>query len=228
MNKSIIYNFSIEEIKNFITSSNTVLEVLRKIGYSNNANGCRSTLFNFCKKNNLLKEIEDLKNRSNCQRKEKLLSIDFERKFENDEVFIKNSKYNRGSLKKRIIKEHLLEYKCALCGNTGNWNGKELVLQLDHINGINNDNRLENLRFLCPNCHSQTETYSGKSKKNLKKSKEIEIKRFMDIQQSNIDFSKFGWVKELSKMWNIAENKAGKYVRKHFPDFYKNKCFVRS
>lgn len=56
-----------------------------------------------------------------------------------------------------------MEYKCACCGNTGEWNGRPLVLQLDHINGDNCDNRLENLRFLCPNCHSQTDTFAGRN-----------------------------------------------------------------
>ena len=49
------------------------------------------------------------------------------------------------------------------CGNEGFWNGKKLVLQLEHKNGIHNDHRVENLCFLCPNCHSQTDTYSGKN-----------------------------------------------------------------
>ena len=68
-------------------------------------------------------------------------------------------------MKSRLIKEEILEYKCALCGNTGEWQGQSLTLQLDHINGINNDNRLKNLRLLCPNCHSQTKTFSGRNKR---------------------------------------------------------------
>lgn len=86
-------------------------------------------------------------------------------KHSNDDVFCVNSKFPRQKLKNRIIKQELLEYKCVECDNTGEWNEKKLSLHLDHINGINDDNRLENLRFLCPNCHSQTETYSGKKNK---------------------------------------------------------------
>lgn len=79
------------------------------------------------------------------------------------EVLIENSTYNNQTLKKRLIDEGILSYICIKCGNTGWWNNKPLVLQLDHINGKNNDNRLENLRFLCPNCHSQTETFGGRN-----------------------------------------------------------------
>ena len=82
------------------------------------------------------------------------------------DILIKNSTYNnRTALKKRLIDEHVLEYKCAICGNKGEWNSYPLTLQLDHINGINNDNRVQNLRFLCPNCHSQTSTFSGRNKR---------------------------------------------------------------
>lgn len=87
----------------------------------------------------------------------------------NDEVFIENSTYNRQHLKSRIINECLIKYVCDKCGNDGSWQGQILSLQLEHKNGINNDNRLQNLCFLCPNCHSQTDTYSGKSlKKEIK------------------------------------------------------------
>ena len=67
-------------------------------------------------------------------------------------------------MKKRIIESKLLDYNCNICSEGPTWRGKTLVLQLDHINGINNDNRIENLRFLCPNCHSQTDTFCGKHK----------------------------------------------------------------
>ena len=86
-------------------------------------------------------------------------------KKEDKDVFCEKSSYSRESLKRRLINLKLLEYKCEECGNLGFFNDKSLTLQLDHINGVNNDNRVENLRFLCPNCHSQTETFSGKCHK---------------------------------------------------------------
>jgi hypothetical protein len=62
----------------------------------------------------------------------------------------------------------LIPYKCRDCNNEGNWNNKKLSLHLEHINGNWDDNRLENLCFLCPNCHSQTPTYCGNKNKKLK------------------------------------------------------------
>lgn len=86
-------------------------------------------------------------------------------KYNLDEILVENSTYaNISCLKNRLVKEGRLEYKCAECGIV-EWNGLPLSLHLDHINGINNDHRIENLRFLCPNCHSQTDTYAGKNKK---------------------------------------------------------------
>src|SRR5437763_16057938 len=58
---------------------------------------------------------------------------------------------------KRLLRMGV-RHECSQCGIT-HWQGMPLVLHLDHINGINNDNRIENLRLLCPNCHSQTDTY---------------------------------------------------------------------
>ena len=71
------------------------------------------------------------------------------------------------------VKEKILEEKCSICNINNIWNNKKLVLQLDHINGNNKDNRLENLRMLCPNGHSQRETFAGRNKyiKNIFKKK---------------------------------------------------------
>lgn len=86
-------------------------------------------------------------------------------KFPFDKVFVENSTYPRHSLKKRIIDNKLLPYVCQCCNIEPWWNGKEMPLILDHINGINNDNRLENLRFVCSNCDSQLPTYKSKNRK---------------------------------------------------------------
>ena len=69
------------------------------------------------------------------------------------------------SIKLELFKFGLKENRCYNCPVTNIWNGVSLSLHLEHINGNHNDNRLENLTILCPNCHSQTETYSGKKNK---------------------------------------------------------------
>lgn len=79
-----------------------------------------------------------------------------------EEILVENSTYqNVPRLKERMIAEGLLKYECDLCGNPGIWNDFPITLQLDHINGKNNDHRRCNIRLLCPNCHSQTVTYAG-------------------------------------------------------------------
>lgn len=82
-----------------------------------------------------------------------------------DDILVENSSYlHTNSLKHKLFKLDLIENKCVMCGNIGDWCGKKLSLHLDHINGKSNDNRLENLRILCPNCHSQTDTYCGRNR----------------------------------------------------------------
>ena len=77
------------------------------------------------------------------------------------EVFVENSPLLDGrSLTRRLVAMGWA-YCCACCGLV-EWSGKPLVLHVDHVNGITNDNRIGNLRFLCPNCHSQTETYGNR------------------------------------------------------------------
>jgi biotin operon repressor/predicted RNA-binding Zn-ribbon protein involved in translation (DUF1610 family) len=102
----------------------------------------------------------------------------------NEEMFIANSLASSSAVRKRIIKEKLLPYKCQ-CGNEGVWRNKKMTLQMDHKNGNRTDNRLENLEFLCPNCHVITPTYGSKNKVSNKRSiKEKKTEKAMRIKDS--------------------------------------------
>jgi ribosomal protein L44E len=81
-----------------------------------------------------------------------------------EEVFCENATIARHHVKKKIIKRNLLPYECSICGQGPIWQGMEMPLILDHTNGINNDNRLENLRFVCSNCDSQLPTYKARNR----------------------------------------------------------------
>ena len=78
------------------------------------------------------------------------------------EVLVANSMASSASLRRRLIREGLKEPKCEICG-LDSWRGELLPLALDHINGDPCDNRLENLRILCPNCHALTDTWCGRN-----------------------------------------------------------------
>lgn len=100
------------------------------------------------------------------------------RRYTDEEIFVENAPFDvRGThgptLRKRFIAKGHPEI-CANCHTTATWQGKPLKLQLDHINGNNRDNREENLRFLCPNCHSQTHTYAGRNKKKYDEKKNLD------------------------------------------------------
>lgn len=71
---------------------------------------------------------------------------------------VENTPRHRSTIRRYIKREQLIEYRCAICG-MHEWLGKQLNLQLDHISGDPTDARVENLRWLCPNCHSQTDTW---------------------------------------------------------------------
>jgi 5-methylcytosine-specific restriction endonuclease McrA len=75
----------------------------------------------------------------------------------------KHPSFQTFKLKNKLIKAGLLENKCSVCEIT-EWNGSVINCELDHINGNRHDHRLQNLRMLCPNCHSQTSTYCAKNK----------------------------------------------------------------
>lgn len=81
------------------------------------------------------------------------------------EILTEASDYPRGHLKRRLYETGLKQRKCELCGLGENWRGGHMALILDHINGIANDNRLENLRIVCPNCAATLDTHCGRKNK---------------------------------------------------------------
>lgn len=139
----------------------------------------------------------------------------------------------RNQLKNYILEEKVIEYKCSECNCEPIHNGKVLVLQLDHINGDPKDNIQSNLRWLCPNCHSQTHSFAGRNTKGKKRSntkyicqtcsKEYQLgvgkhnKKYCSISCSNESKRKLDWssidindaiekygIRKLEKMWNLS------------------------
>jgi hypothetical protein len=80
-----------------------------------------------------------------------------------------NSAAARGNLKRRLYQEGLKERRCELCGQGEEWRGRRLALILDHINGVPTDNRLENLRIVCPNCAATLDTHCGRNVKLIRR-----------------------------------------------------------
>jgi len=150
MKISKIYLPSKNEFKILVSNSFSYSEILKKLQL-NISNGNYKTLKRRINEENI-----------SCFHFKKIGIRQIKHKLH--DVLIQNSPYiNTNSLKERLLREGLLVNKCSSCGINNNWNGNLLSLQMDHINGVSNDNRIENLCILCPNCHSQTKTYAGKS-----------------------------------------------------------------
>ena len=159
-NRSIVWSISKEEFSSLVKKSNTIADILRYFGL-NNKGGNHNTVKRRAKHESVDISHIALGKGSNKGKK-------FAPKKTNEEYFCENGTVNRYSVKKRIISNNLIPYQCADCGLKDIWNNKKISLQLEHKNGIPNDNRLSNLCFLCPNCHSQTDTYAGKKFKKSK------------------------------------------------------------
>ena len=145
---AIIDQYSKEELSQIVEQSFSLKEVIFKLGYSTTSGNC----------NTVKDRIEQYE--IDCSHFS-LSTSPVKRNEEN--VFIEGSTASQNTLRRWYLKGKYTPYKCSICGQKPFWNGQTLTLILDHINGKNHDDRLENLRWVCPNCNQQLDTTNGKN-----------------------------------------------------------------
>ena len=147
--KTKINQYDDATFKELVESSISMRELSRKLGYTGGGYNGEAILARCNKLGITIDHFTGLPRGS------------IKRSVEN--VFIENSTASQAVLRRWYQKGAYTEYKCSICGLEPFWNGKELTLTLDHINGINTDHRLENLRWVCPNCDRQLDTFCSKN-----------------------------------------------------------------
>jgi hypothetical protein len=210
------------KLEEIIKTSKTQTECLNKMGLRA-AGGNYKTLKKYIEKYSI--STDHFK--PDEVRLEKLINLGIGREIEIENVLISGSTYNRVRLKERLYNLGLKNRCCEICGQGEEWMGKKMSLIIDHINGIWNDNRIENLRIVCPNCNATLDTHCGKNNKekkmkNIKQnifSKEkkmyYESRRKIErpdyntlIEEVNI----FGYVKT-GKKYGVSDNAIRKWVK---------------
>lgn len=141
--------YSDEEFEYIVKQSNSFKNCLENLGYNSNSGQQTHILQEKIKSLNI--DISHFD-----QPKEKIIRTP-------ENVFIENSTAVQKVLRSWYIKGNYTPYVCAICGQEPIWQGKKLTLILDHINGKNHDDRLENLRWVCPNCNQQLDTTNGRN-----------------------------------------------------------------
>lgn len=153
----IIWNTPTHILRDLVVANTTILGILKALGFMN-PSGSYEPL-----KARLRQEGIDFSH-IRLGREAARGKRTFKAKIPLEQILVQGSTFSPYHLKLRLLKEMNWPYKCAVCLLTGLWRDQPLTLQLDHINGVHTDNRFENLRLLCPNCHSQTSTFMGRNK----------------------------------------------------------------
>lgn len=146
-----IDNFTEQELREIVENSFSMNEVIDKLGYATHSGGSHNTVKKRIELYNI--DISHFGSIKGIKRTE-------------ENVFIENSTASQATLRRWYKKGEYTPYICSICGQEPIWQGKDLTLILDHINGSNHDDRLENLRWVCPNCNQQLDTTNGKNLRN--------------------------------------------------------------
>ena len=153
MSNALIDFYTKEELEKIVETSNSMAEVIDKLGYTtkngSNADTVKKRLERFEIKTNHFYHKTPTKRT-------------------NENVFCLNSTATQRTLRVWYFKQNNLKEVCSICGQKPIWNNQKLTLILDHINGNKHDNRIENLRLVCPNCNQQLETTTKPRGKRFK------------------------------------------------------------
>lgn len=171
----LIDKYTTDELTDIVNNSYSLREVIYKLGYSTGSGSNNTTL-----KKRLEKDNIDTSHFSHTKRTKRCP----------ENIFIKDSTATQKVLRDYFLKGNYVPYKCSICGLEPIWQGKALTLILDHINGHNKDDRLENLRWVCPNCNQQLDTTGSKNFKNLKTERHKNDTKVQKIKKC-IDCGKF-------------------------------------
>ena len=176
------YTYTDEEFTTAVESSLSIAEVCRKLGIKA-VGGNYATVKNKITKLNL--DISHFTGKAWNQGLRYQILVPAKSL---EDILKENSPYQSYRLAKRLIKEGLKEHRCECC-NVVEWLGQPIKLELHHINGNHNDNRLENLQLLCPNCHAYTDNYRGKNqgKSAQSENSEVESCKFEETLTDNAD-----------------------------------------
>lgn len=196
--------YSDDQIKSAVKSSKSIAEVLRKLGLRDLGGNYRTI------KNHINRLGLDTSHfTGQLWSKGKSKDKDFINSSASslDDIFSNKVGIKSSYLKERLIKAGLKERKCEACKRT-EWEGQPIPTELHHKDGNHNNNSLDNLQILCPNCHSLTDSYRGRgvSKLNYEiPAKEKLLNRLREV----------GTVKNLAKSYDVSESTVREWVKKN-------------
>lgn len=190
-------------LKQIIQSSFTRKEVLQKL-FLRAAGGNYNTLNKYIELWNI--DISHFKKSHDFIPKQQAIAIEL--------ILVENSTYSRNHLKERLYKEGYKQRICEHCGQDENWNGKKMSLILDHINGMWNDNRLENLQIVCPNCNATLDTHCAKNipkKEKIVKPRKRKVER-PSKEQLLQEITELGY-SAVGRKYGVSDNAIRKWIK---------------